>query len=422
MAGQKGGNLFTLIGLILAIFVILIMVFLTYQMNADNEALALKVRAAQDETEEAREQFKKVSAELQGVNELVHGRNTGVDVAVLRANYLARAHTTIKEVLQQEQFGGVSETFSNELHSKGRIDDKPFTHIEQLFSVYERVVASLVPELNRLRAARVEAESKLDQQRESARKERRELEDQISQLRTEKGRIENEKIEQAKQSDGERRRLLDEKEEVQKTLARAQEDLFVTDAKLRSMILQLEERIQQMKDKRERSLADTDADGEIVHADFRLGQAWIDVGLKDRLRRGTTFEVFQFVKGGKRKIKGMIEVKQVEDDYAVVAVIQERDPTDPIIKGDYIASPFFDRKKEMVFVFVGDGLTNQRYERSQLVRRIQDFGGRVDDNVSIDTDFVVAIKNAEQSPEFQKAVQFGTVIMRESELIEFIGQ
>ncbi|MHC4392170.1 MAG: BRCT domain-containing protein, partial [Planctomycetota bacterium] len=127
-------------------------------------------------------------------------------------------------------------------------------------------------------------------------------------------------------------------------------------------------------------------------------------------------------KGGKRKKKGMIEVKRVEGETSECAILEQYDRADPIIKGDHIASPFFDKKKEMVFVFVGERLTNDRYERQQLERRIRDFGGRVDDEITIDSDFVIAIKNAEQSPEFAKAVQFGVVIMRESDLLEFIGQ
>ena len=58
----------------------------------------------------------------------------------------------------------------------------------------------------------------------------------------------------------------------------------------------------------------------------------------------------------------------------------------------------------------------------ELVRRIEETGGRVDKTVSIDTDFIVAIENAEQSDEFQKAVQFGVVIMREPELLEYLGR
>lgn len=420
MASPKGGNLGALIGLILSIFVIIVLVFVCYQLNSQVTEAKSKVTTLQEDIREEDQKQIKVRADLQKLNKVVHGSTNPVDPEILRRDYLDTALGTLKTILEQEQYA--SEQFSTDLRSQGKIEDKPYEYMTQLFRDYERMLAAVIPELNRLRAARDEADGSYARARETARQERRDLEQQIEQLRQEKGRLENEKIEAAKEWDSEKRRLLNEKDEIQRETEKLREDAFVAEARLQSTISKLEERIRQMHEKEQRSLADTDADGEIVHANHRLGRAWIDIGRKDRLRRGVTFEVFQYIKGGKRKKKGMIEIKTVEDDHAMAAIISEVDAADPIVKGDLIASPFYDKRKEMVFVFVGDALTNERYERSQLERRVTDFGGRVDEAVSIDTDFVVAIRNAEQSPEFAKAVQFGVVIMREADLLEFIGQ
>jgi len=429
VASVKGQNLGMLIGLVLSIIVIVILVFMVYTYNADLEKRQRRIVDLKDKVEEKDRSLIQTKQKLQNLNEVVHGDNGDVNIATLRKDYLDRVHVTLKSILEQEKFGGLSKDFSAELRkdskitsARARVEDKPFKRIDKAFAVYERIVASLVPELNQLRASRLEADERAQQSRESARKEARDLEDQVAKLRQEKGRIENEKITQASAWDEEKRRLLTDKEQVQNEAAAFKEESFIAEARLKSEISQLNERIQQMTEKKKRSLEDTQEDGEIVLADHRLGKVWIDIGRKHHLRRGLTFKAFQYVKGGMRKYKGLLEVKKVEADHAVAAVVEEFDAADPIVKGDFIASPFYDKKKQMVFVFVGESLTNQRYAKDQLERRIRDFGGRVDDGVSIETDFVIAIRNAEHSPEFQKAVQFGTVIMREAELLEFLGQ
>jgi NAD-dependent DNA ligase len=283
-------------------------------------------------------------------------------------------------------------------------------------------ISATVPELNRLRAAKLEAVQNRDQSQESKRKEIRDLGVQIETFRQKNGQLEHDMIEAEKGFNMEKRRLLDDKDQVAQELETFREDAFIAEARLQSKISKFEERIRQMTEKDRRSLKDTDADGEIVYADQGLGMGWIDLGRDDRLRRGLTFEVFQYIKGGKRKTKGFIEVKRIDDETSQVSILSQTDPTDPIVKGDYVASPFFDKKKDMVFVFIGERLTNDRYDRVQLERRIHEFGGRVDEAISIDTDFAIAIKNAEQDDAFAKAVQFGVILMRESELLDFIGQ
>jgi hypothetical protein len=409
--------------LILSIFVIVILVFLIYSYDSQLKAEQDKVASADDKLKTAQSAVKAERKKLREVNEIVHGSPEPVDISLIRNNILTPAAENVKEILKQETYG--SEEFRTALHKTGRIEERKYTALKPVYQDLERIIAATIPEipeLNKLRISRDEADQKWAKALESHRDEVSGIEAQVETLRQKNGRLENEKIEYAKEKENEIRRLLDEKDSIQQETEKIREDAFIAEAKLQSQISLLEERIRQMNEKEMRSLEDTDADGEIVHANQGLGMAWIDLGRKHRLGRGLTFEVFQYIKGGKRKKKGMIEVKRVEGETSECAILEQYDRADPIIKGDHIASPFFDKKKEMVFVFVGESLTNNRYERQQLERRIRDFGGRVDDEITIDSDFVIAIKNAEQSPEFAKAVQFGVVIMRESDLLEFIGQ
>jgi hypothetical protein len=418
MASQKGGgaSFGLMIGLIVAIFLYIPLIYL-----AAYHAEVKKVTDAQAEREEADRKLVEVKRELAEVYNLVHGSTQPLDREKVTRDYLKAAGARLAEALAQEQIS--SEEFAKNLHKDGKLAPKDYKNLLEVYNDLFVELGASIPELNRLRLEKAQALSELETARGSARKEKAEIETSLEKERKEKGELNAKLLEDAKTFDAEKRRLLEEKEQIGKELAKKEEERLIAEAKLESEISRLEGRIVELTEKRKRSLADTDADGEIVHADQRLGLAWINLGQNHRLRRGTTFDVFQYVKGGVKKSKGKVEVKSLEDDMAQVAITQQTDASDPIVKGDHIASPFYDGKKAMVFVFVGEKLGQQsRYNMEELVRRIEEHGGRVDKTVTIDTDFIVAIESAEQSEEFQKAVQFGVVIMREAELLEYLGR
>ena len=100
---------------------------------------------------------------------------------------------------------------------------------------------------------------------------------------------------------------------------------------------------------------------------------------------------------------------------------------DPIVKGDLIRSPFFDREEKQIFVFIGDerGITNPKYGLPDLKRKIEATGSTIAPTISIETDFAIALGNSndpEFDEEFNKAVQFGITIMREPYLIQYLGR
>ncbi|GIW73332.1 MAG: hypothetical protein KatS3mg102_2874 [Planctomycetota bacterium] len=420
MAAGKGGNLATLVGLILSVIIIVVLVFLAYSLGSQLEERERQIARLRAQVEETQNKEVQVRTELQSVYELVHGSLAPVDIEKVKRDYLAPAGKRLADTLNLERV--LSEEFAKDLHKAGKLEPREYKSLLELYSDLFVQLEAAIPELNRLVLARNEAVAQLEQARQSARREREQLEQQLAALRQEKARLENKAIQDAAAADQKERELLARIDAVQKAMERLREEKNTQEALLSSKISELQGRIAEITEKKRRSLADTEADGEVVYADQGLGLAWINIGREDRLRRGLTFEVFQYVKGGKKKRKGWVEVKRVDDETAQVAILSQLDPADPIIKGDYIASPLFDRKKDMVFVFVGDRPISDRYDRSQLVRRVEDFGGRVDKQVTIDTDFVVALQNAEQHEEFRKAVQFGVVIMREDELLEFIGR
>jgi hypothetical protein len=194
-------------------------------------------------------------------------------------------------------------------------------------------------------------------------------------------------------------------------------------AALYSKISELEQRIKVLTPKPPQTLMSCDPDGEIILADNKLGNAYIDLMRRDGLRVGMIFDVFRYIKGGRTKTKGKIEVKVVNDDKpSQVAIIECLEPEDdPIVKGDYIISPLFDKKKVRIFVFAGE-LVNPLYTKYEVTKKIQEMGAKVAPEVTVETDFLVAGKGAEETEQYPKAIQLGVIIMREEELLRYIGR
>jgi hypothetical protein len=422
MASQKGGSGFGLmIGLIVAIFMIIGLIYLVFSNNSAFHQAEDRARQAESAAEEARQSEIKWKRELNAVNNLVHGSSNTVNIDLINKDYLKGASGKLNDVLGLEALAG--EQFAKDLAKDGKLVAKEYKALIEPYGDFFVEINACIQEVNRMRVDKAHALAELETARATSRKEKTEIESSLEKERKEKADLNAKLLEDAKNFDQERRRLLEEKEAVQKEIASKEEARLIAEARLESKIRELEGRITELTEKEKKTLANTEQDGEIVHSDQRLGLAWINIGQKHRLRRGITFDVFQYVKGGVKKSKGKVEVKSVDDETAQVAIVSQTDPSDPIVKGDYVASPFFDVKHQQVFVFVGERPSAQsRYSLDELVRRIEETGGRVDKTVTIDTDFIIAIENAEQSDEFAKAVQFGVVIMREPELLEYLGR
>ena len=149
--------------------------------------------------------------------------------------------------------------------------------------------------------------------------------------------------------------------------------------------------------------------------------------------------MYQFIKGGRQKIKGVIEVRRVEPDMsqcAILAHVQVQDPitgnktlvpdvNDPVVKGDLIRNPFFDKDEQKIFVFLGSKTTNRSYNLPEMKRKISEFGGKVETEVTTETDFVVLLNREgvdDWKKKFDLAASFGVVFMREDEFLEYLGR
>lgn len=172
---------------------------------------------------------------------------------------------------------------------------------------------------------------------------------------------------------------------------------------------------------KEDSLEGLEPDGELQYVLAQTGKGWINLGKVDHLTKGVRFRVFQTVKGGKKIAKGSVEVQKVDEDMSEVRIIEELDPLNPIVAGDYVSSPFYDPRATPVFVFAGTEMESKEVTREYVVAKVERYGGMVKDSVDQSTDFLVAMKNYENTPEYKTARELGVRVIRERDLLEFIG-
>lgn len=233
--------------------------------------------------------------------------------------------------------------------------------------------------------------------------------------RAEVGREEERAYGQEREFDDNRRKLRDEIEteaqslEIQKKKGRAEL------AKLDSRIAELEGRVKFLANQIDEASRVMKPAGQILDAEAASsGFVVIDRGLKHNLRKGTRFTVF-CVRGGRNVVKGMIEVVSISERIANCRVIDEKNRNDPFIAGDKLHNPIYDPDRTKVFAIRGDFA---RFSRAELERFIGDAGGRVDPDIKIGTDFLVAGTAADKWTDI--AVKLGVSILSEEQLLDFI--
>jgi len=137
------------------------------------------------------------------------------------------------------------------------------------------------------------------------------------------------------------------------------------------------------------------ADGEIILIDDAAQVVHLNIGTDQHVYRGLTFTVYDrsgsVPKDGKGKAE--IEVFDVADTYCA-ARITESDAKKPVLMGDIAANLIWHSDKSNVFVIAGDfdldkdGNIDEN-ATGRIKSLIEKWGGKVVDNISIDTDFLV---------------------------------
>jgi hypothetical protein len=152
-----------------------------------------------------------------------------------------------------------------------------------------------------------------------------------------------------------------------------------------------------------RLLAEDEAsliDGRVVGLNQATNEVFISRGRLDNMVLGMTFEVYAQntsvrpnAEGEYPAGKATIEVIRIDENSSVARVLRAS-RGNPIIEGDKIVNPVYDPNKVYNFVVFGNFDTNNDFvytpqERSELAALVEEWGGRVESDISGETDFVV---------------------------------
>lgn len=216
--------------------------------------------------------------------------------------------------------------------------------------------------------------------------------------------------------DDDRAKLEREKQDLLDSIATLKDDYEKQIAEKESQITQL---TAELRDKTQR-IADLQAgrqqdhtvferaDGRITLVNQRSRKVWINLGRSDSLREQITFSVYDDRNpvAGENEPKAKIEVISVVDDHLAEARITQDEPLNPIVPGDQIYSPVWEKGKQVRFALTGvidiDGDGKDDSERAR--RLITSNNGLVDAYVneegdqvgqmSIDTRFLIVGEQA----------------------------
>lgn len=217
-----------------------------------------------------------------------------------------------------------------------------------------------------------------------------------------------------RQADEERLELRAEVQEQSQVLERLKkkqrEDLLALEAE----IAKRQKRVDELLDRIDNANQELRSDGQLLQARATSGFVIINRGRVHNLQKGTTFDVYNR-RGGKNLIKGRIEVQRIEQNIAVCRVLSEIDPNDPLVPGDHIHNLIYNPYEQKIFVIAG---YFDRFSREELAKFIEEAGGKVEDELSTRTHYLVAGNDSNKA--LEQAGLLGVTILSEDGLLNFV--
>jgi hypothetical protein len=291
-------------------------------------------------------------------------------------------------------------------------------------SLGEDVSASVGPDGISLLKQIADLKAKLDEARAqmaALSTQQKQLQGELKTVKEEGGRKEQELIAQIKQHQDNANEIQTKYDElknqmtasceeqvgaVKKQLEQKQDDLKNKEMQLTSAKDELAQTRQFLKDaiaqrdairpRPDKDVAAYQRDAGILRVDLQNNLVFLDVGSENHVYRGLTFAVYdrnkKILEGDKGKAE--IEVFQVEPKVSVARIVNP-DIKNPIVKEDLVINLIWDSKTSNRFVVIGDfDFNNDGRIDSDGTRRIQEmverWGGIIEKDVNINTDFVVA--------------------------------
>ncbi len=192
--------------------------------------------------------------------------------------------------------------------------------------------------------------------------------------------------------------LMTQLEEERTNRNKTNKELLKTQAELKiaqNRMRRSQEKLQTLVPPPDSEVAAYKHDGKVILIDRGSKTVHLNIGSRDHVYRGLTFSVYDksapIPKNGKGKAE--IEVFDIGKNISIARIIKS-DVRRPVILDDIIANLIWDSTKMNVFVVSGrfdlDGDSYSDYNAvEKITALIEKWGGRVSDDVSIDTDFLV---------------------------------
>jgi len=136
---------------------------------------------------------------------------------------------------------------------------------------------------------------------------------------------------------------------------------------------------------------ETSVDGHVVQVAELGSVAYADIGKQDGVLLGMPFSILSPSELGKAEPmpKASARVVRIMDDATELRI--ETEKGEPIVVGDVLYNPVYDRQRRLSFMLVGkmdiDG--DGKDDSGSLRAMIQELGGRLDTELSIQTDYLI---------------------------------
>lgn len=182
-----------------------------------------------------------------------------------------------------------------------------------------------------------------------------------------------------------------ESSQLNQDLLRSKAELTVAQGKLDAAL----DAVNQIKPAPDANSTAFKADGEVILVDEPAGIIYINLGTEDRLYRGLTFSVYDRAGGIPRDgtPKAQVEVLAMDRRTSTCRILSSQ-RKNPIARGDLVANLIWDADKQGQFVIAGefdlDRSGQADYDAiSKIEGLVRKWGGKVAEDVSADTDYVI---------------------------------
>ncbi len=186
--------------------------------------------------------------------------------------------------------------------------------------------------------------------------------------------------------------------EERTNLRTTNQELLKTQAELKEseeLMRRAQQELREIKPAPDREVAAFKPDGKTILVDNQAKVVHLNIGSDDHAYRGLRFTVYDrstsVTKDGEGKAE--VEIFDIAKNHSAARIIRS-EINRPILEGDVVANLIWDRSKINVFAVAGDfDLGNDGVIDFDAIEKItaiiEKWGGKVADDVSIDTDFLV---------------------------------